>query len=328
MEHSPVAPPLTIATNLWFGSPNAERLTAGTHALREAYSAHNGADVHEQYVDCSVPGASSLDAAMHGVTNQESAARGTTARAAIHGIRNFAQYKAAFTNLRDTLNAKKPARVTLLGGGCAATLAVIPYLVRLHPGMRLIWIDAHGDLNTPDTSRSGYIHGMALGILLDPASYGLFFADRGTMDPARVALAGQKELDPAEALYAAAADITTLPLSARFEHALHEFLGESEFLAPHESPGVPETSGGTDQRSPVYVHIDLDVLSPRAYLNPKCSIDTGPDIDGLANTLNLLARHANVVGCSIAENFETDARKVRQLVEALTGNSGKELRQV
>jgi len=324
MEHSPVAPPLTIATNLWFGSPNAERLTAGTHALREAYSAQAGADVHEQYVDCSVPGASALDAAMDGAANQESAAHGTTAR----GIRNFAQYKAAFTKLRDTLNAKKPARVTLLGGGCAATLAVIPYLARLHPGMRLIWIDAHGDLNSPDTSRSGYIHGMALGILLDPASYGLFFADRGTMDPARVALAGQKELDPAEALYAAAADITTLPLSARFEHALHEFLGESEFLAPHESPGVPETSGGTDQRSPVYVHVDLDVLSPRAYLNPKCNIDAGPDIEELANTLNLIARHAEVIGYSIAENFETDAPKVRQLVEALTGNSGKESREV
>ena len=318
MEHSPVAPPLTIATNLWFGSPNAERLTAGTHALREAYSAQAGADVYEQYVDCSAPGASEPNAARDGATNQESAARGTTAR----GIRNFARYKAALTKLRDILDAKKPARVTLLGGGCAATLAVIPYLARLHPGMRLIWIDAHGDLNTPDTSRSGYIHGMALGILLDPASYALFFADRGTMDPTRVALAGQKELDPAEALYAAAADITTLPSSTRFEHALCEFLGEAE------SPGAPESSKGTDQPSPVYVHVDLDVLSPRAYLNPKCSIDAGPGIEELANTLKLIARHANVVGCSIAENFETDARKVWQLVEALTGNSGKERRQV
>ena len=305
MKHSSAVRQLTIATNLWFGSPNIARLTAGTRALKDAFSAQAGAGMFEQYVDCSASGAAKHEP-----------------DAATHGIGNFTQYRAALTKLRDTLNAKKPDRVTLLGGGCAATLAVVPYLARLHPGMRLIWLDAHGDLNTPDTSRSGYIHGMALGILLDPASYGLFFADRGTMDPAHVALAGQKELDPAEALYAAAADITTLPLSTRFEYALQEF------LRVHESPGAQYAPGGGDRRTPVYVHVDLDVLSPRAYQNPKCNIDAGPDIEELANTLNLIRRHADVAGYSIAENFETDARKVRPLVEALNGNSGEERRQV
>jgi len=312
MKHSSAVPQLTIATNLWFGSPNAARLTAGTRALKEAFSAQAGADVHEQYVDCSAPVPA----------NHESAARDTDARGAEalcsagHGIRNFAQYREALNNLRGTIEAKNPERVTLLGGGCAATLAVVPYLSRRYPGMRLIWIDAHGDLNSPDTSRSGYIHGMALGILLDPAAYALFFADGDTMAPSLVALAGQKELDPAEALYAAAADITTLPLSTRFEYALQEF-----FSAP-ESPGAQYAPSSGDRRAPVYVHVDLDVLSPRAYQNPKCEIDAGPGIEELANMLNLIGRNADLVGYSIAENFETDARKVRQLAEALTENSG------
>jgi arginase len=64
----------------------------------------------------------------------------------------------------------------------------------------LIWVDAHGDLNTPQTSPSGNIHGMPLAHLLghgDPGFIDLC-GDAGTLDPERVVLIGVRDLDPGE----------------------------------------------------------------------------------------------------------------------------------
>jgi len=64
----------------------------------------------------------------------------------------------------------------------------------------LIWVDAHGDLNTPQTSPSGNIHGMPLAHLLgqgDPDFIDLC-GDAGPLDPERVVLIGVRDLDPGE----------------------------------------------------------------------------------------------------------------------------------
>ncbi len=64
----------------------------------------------------------------------------------------------------------------------------------------MIWIDAHGDLNTPETSPSGNVHGMPLAAALGAA--GDWFAHDGlalpAVDPRRVVLVGVRSLDAAE----------------------------------------------------------------------------------------------------------------------------------
>ena len=64
----------------------------------------------------------------------------------------------------------------------------------------VIWIDAHGDLNTPETSPSGNVHGMPLAAALGLAGDG--FSHEGlalpAVDPRRVVLLGVRSLDPAE----------------------------------------------------------------------------------------------------------------------------------
>ncbi len=64
----------------------------------------------------------------------------------------------------------------------------------------LIWIDAHGDLNTPQGSPSGNIHGMPLAHLLGRGDEGFIAlcGDGGPIDPRRVVLIGVRDLDPAE----------------------------------------------------------------------------------------------------------------------------------
>ena len=90
--------------------------------------------------------------------------------------------------------------------------------------LAVVWLDAHGDLNTPETSPSGNLWGMPLRMLLDD----------GVVTPEDVALVGARSLDPPEQAY-----LDETGIDASLDRALD----------------------GVDA---VYVALDLDVLDPAA----------------------------------------------------------------
>ena len=115
-----------------------------------------------------------------------------------------------------------PARPLVLGGCCCAHVGAVEGLAARHGHVAVLWLDAHGDLNTPETSPSADEWGMPLRTLLD----------RGTIGAADVVLWGARNLDPPEEEFIAAAGIGGDP------------------------GALLERSG------PVYVALDCDVLDP------------------------------------------------------------------
>ena len=114
----------------------------------------------------------------------------------------------------------------------------------------VLWVDAHGDLNTPETSITGNVHGMVLAAALglggdafESAAWTL-----PAVDPARVALVGVRSLDDAEraVLRDLGAAVYTMSDLDRLgvEHAMREA------LAHVEGPGF------------VHVSLDMDVVDP------------------------------------------------------------------
>jgi arginase len=97
----------------------------------------------------------------------------------------------------ETLARLLPARPLVLGGCCCAHVGAVRGLARRHGRIGVIWLDAHGDLNTPETSPSGNAWGMPLRMLLDA----------GDVAPADVRLVGARNLDPPEVEYIARAGI-------------------------------------------------------------------------------------------------------------------------
>ncbi len=95
--------------------------------------------------------------------------------------------------------AELPDRPLVLGGCCCAHLGAIERLASGDETLAVIWIDAHGDLNTPASSPSGNAWGMPLRMLLDD----------GAVEAANVALVAARNLDPPEAEFIAAAGIQT-----------------------------------------------------------------------------------------------------------------------
>ncbi|MBX6772152.1 MAG: arginase [Chloroflexi bacterium] len=88
----------------------------------------------------------------------------------------------------------------LLGGDHSLAIGSLAGLLDRRPDARVLWLDAHGDLNTPETTPSGNVHGMPLAVALGeaPALFpGLDWHRRG-IAPERVVLVGVRSLDPGE----------------------------------------------------------------------------------------------------------------------------------
>jgi arginase len=86
------------------------------------------------------------------------------------------------------LAAELPVHPLVLGGCCCSHVGAVEGLSATDDTLALVWIDAHGDLNTPQTSPSGNAWGMPLRMLLDG----------GAVEPANVVLIGARNLDPPE----------------------------------------------------------------------------------------------------------------------------------
>ena len=88
-------------------------------------------------------------------------------------------------------------RPLVLGGCCCSHVGAVEGLAARHGRVAVLWLDAHGDLNTPETSPSGNEWGMPLRMLID----------RGTIAAPDVVLWGARNLDPPEEEFIAAAGI-------------------------------------------------------------------------------------------------------------------------
>lgn len=97
------------------------------------------------------------------------------------------------------LAAELPDRPVVLGGCCCSHVGAIEALSAGEECLAVVWIDAHGDLNTPETSPSGNLWGMPLRMVLDD----------GAVLAEHVALVGARNLDPSEAEFIESAGVQT-----------------------------------------------------------------------------------------------------------------------
>ncbi len=127
-------------------------------------------------------------------------------------------------------------RPVALGGDCCQPIAVMAGLARAGIRPILLWLDAHGDFNTHDTTVSGFVGGMPLAMLTGHGRLDLLEAVGLEPMPERdVVLTDARNLDPREAELLAASAVARI---ASIDDAIAK-------LPPDR---------------PVYVHVDTDVV--------------------------------------------------------------------
>jgi arginase len=160
------------------------------------------------------------------------------------------------------LASELPDRPLVLGGCCCSHIGAVEALATRHHRLALVWIDAHGDLNTPETSPSGNEWGMPLRMIVDG----------GAVDPADVALVGTRDLDPPE----------------------QDFIQTSGIHSGADA--IEQALDGTDG---VYVAIDGDGLDESEVV-AFMPVPGGLSIADAVVSLSWVAANAQVVGVGFA----------------------------
>ncbi len=170
-----------------------------------------------------------------------------------------------------------------IAGDCCSTIGVAAGLQRAGVDFLLIWLDAHGDFNTWETTPSGFLGGMPLAMLVGrgeqtmPEAVGLL-----SLPERRILLMDGRDLDPKE------------------KTALHESeivrLTSADDLRRHPLPELP-----------IYLHLDVDIINPGEAPAMNYLAPGGPSVDELQDAFRYLARTENVKAVSMSTwNAELD----------------------
>jgi arginase len=138
----------------------------------------------------------------------------------------------------------------VLGGDHSIALGTLGGLASVYGPGGVLWLDAHGDLNTPETTPSGNVHGMPLAAALgrDPEAFASKAWPLPALEPARVVLIGVRSLDAGERQFVRESGIGVHTMSELDRRGIE--------------PAVREALGRVDGASFVHVSLDMDVVDP------------------------------------------------------------------
>jgi arginase len=191
----------------------------------------------------------------------------------------------------------------VLGGDHTVALGTLGGLARVHGRGGVLWIDAHGDLNTPATSPSGNVHGMVLAVALGIAGPE-FESDAWplpSVESRRVALVGVRSLDPAERELLRSLDARVYTMSdidrIGVERAVRESLGhiagpgfvhvslDMDSVDPEVAPGVgTPVRGGLSYRE---AHLALELVAESGLAGSLEVVEVNPILDHENGTARL-----------------------------------------
>ncbi|GAA4368044.1 arginase family protein [Agromyces bauzanensis] len=223
------------------------------------------------------------------------------------GVRRYSALRRVRERTEEAL-AGVPDWALTIGGDCSASLAAVAHASRRTGGdLAVLWLDAHPDLNTPESSPSGGFGGMTLRAIAGEGAEGLALDETTRVDPARLVLGGIRAVDDGEQRFIDEHGITVLTVD--------------DLSDPTVVIGALERTGAAN----VFVHVDLDVLDPSALAGLSYPMPFGVDAAALAALLRAVAAHFPLAGAAIAgfapgsgDAASNDLPTILRLVGALT----------
>ena len=169
----------------------------------------------------------------------------------------------------------------------------------------VVWIDAHSDINTPETSPSGNVHGMPLAALLGlgPESLTTIYGFTPKIIPENTVLVGVRDIDPAERANIRRAgmgevytmrDIDERGMRAVMEDALraagrgtagYHISMDMDWIDPEDAPGVgtPVRGGATYREA----HLAMEIIADHGRMLSFEIVEVNPVIDEHNRTADL-----------------------------------------
>lgn len=193
-----------------------------------------------------------------------------------------------------------------IGGDCGVSLSSIEHAIARTAGdVAVVWFDAHPDLNSAEDSPSGAFTGMVLRAL---CGEGALVPDAAhTLDPAKLVLAGIRDIDPGEERFIAEKQLTQV--------ASMDLETPTAFVDAVRATGA----------SAVYLHIDLDVLDPAVIAGLANPLPFGMTLEQLTAAITALRAEFTLAGATIAGfspasplDAEDDLPSILRVIGSLT----------
>ncbi|MBN1562820.1 MAG: arginase family protein [Anaerolineae bacterium] len=161
----------------------------------------------------------------------------------------------------------------IFAGDCMASIGAAKGLWDCAGGdLGVIWYDAHGDFNTPETTPSGFVGGMPLAMLVGRGDLQYMQGvDLAPLNETDIIITDARDLDPAEGAALRASAITHLP-------------------------NTRDLLTATLPDKPLYIHVDVDVLRLEDMPAVGYPAEGGPALADVAATLERIARAGRVAG--------------------------------
>ncbi len=193
--------------------------------------------------------------------------------------------------------AQKPKKIFTCGGDCSSDFAQLAYLNDLYKGdFTLIWIDAHADLNTPDSSPSKNYHGMTLRCLTGEGPSALTALIPRPLKPEQLVFSGLRSVDPEETRYL------------------------NEFSIPVHTTKDTQNGAVTDATFPsknLYIHVDIDSLDESVFNHCATPTSGGFSLEELTGLIKTLDQRYNVIGGCLTEYGPQTPHAAADIVSAL-----------
>ncbi|HLG40951.1 MAG TPA: arginase family protein [Chitinophagaceae bacterium] len=182
-------------------------------------------------------------------------------------------------------------KISTIGGDCAIELMPISYLNKIYQeNICIIWIDAHADLNTPESSPSKTFHGMPLRTLLGEGNEEFISLLFSRIKPEQICYVGLRDLDEAESEYIIQHNISTIT-DCQFEKVQNKIKNFKN----------------------VYIHLDLDVLDKSEYEFSMFPTNIGSSVSEVAELIRKIKSNHNVVGFCITESTATTLEQLNAI---------------
>lgn len=222
--------------------------------------------------------------------------REDAAKGAQRGARYLGAITAVCTNVAAQVRAalREGYIPVVLGGDHALAAGSIAgaaaYLAEKGQRLGVVWVDAHGDLNTPATSRSGNVHGMPLAALLGHGDKAM--SSIGGAQPSLraedVALVGLRDLDDSEREHIQKWKLTALSMRALDERGVRAVMEEAIAVATRDAAGL-------------WVSFDMDVIDPDEAPGVGTPVAGGITYREAHLAMEMLADSGKLVGLDVVE---------------------------
>jgi arginase len=210
------------------------------------------------------------------------------------------RYKSAILRVCDELRLEVERSLgegltpVVLGGdhslGIGSVSGASNHFHRKAQSLGLIWFDAHGDFNTPETTPSGNIHGMSLAVLHglgDPDLVGLG-GRAPKMDARNTVLLGVRDLDPAERDLLRRSGMTVFTIREIDERGMRDIVSEAVRVAGSGTAGI-------------HLSFDLDVVDPEDAPGTGTPVDGGISYREAHLAMEILGDLADIVSVDLVE---------------------------